>query len=169
MAHVHLIEGPVGSGKSTFARTLSARHAAPRLILDDWMTTLFRPDRPDANVMQWYIERKQRCIDQIFKVARDVVTAGSDVVLELGLIEQSSRLAMYDRLDAAACAYTVYVLDAPRDVRRERVRTRNRERGETFAMEVPDAFFELASDLWQAPDEFECEGRDVRFIAEDPR
>jgi hypothetical protein len=59
----------------------------------------------------------------------------------------------------------VHVLDAPRDVRRERVLRRNGERGDTFSMEVPLPFFELASDLWEPPEEAECEGRDVRFVA----
>jgi hypothetical protein len=31
-------------------------------------------------------------------------------------------------------------------------------------MDVPAEFFELASDLWQPPEESECVGRDVRFI-----
>lgn len=59
---------------------------------------------------------------------------------------------------------TIYLLDAPRDVRRERVRQRNREKGPTYAMEVPDAFFELASDYLEPIDEFERERYNVRVI-----
>jgi adenylate kinase family enzyme len=32
VAWIHLIEGPVGAGKSTLAAQLTQRHAAPRLI-----------------------------------------------------------------------------------------------------------------------------------------
>jgi hypothetical protein len=32
---------------------------------------------------------------------------------------------------------------------------------------VPPAIFELASDLWEAPDFDECDGRDVRFLRTD--
>ena len=46
----------------------------------------------------------------------------------------------------------------------KRVRRRNLERGETFAMEVPDHVFEMASDMWQELDVDECRGRDVRFL-----
>ena len=35
MARIHLIEGPVGAGKSTFAAQLSGTYAAPHLALDD--------------------------------------------------------------------------------------------------------------------------------------
>jgi predicted kinase len=160
-----LIEGPVGAGKSTMAAQLSERHAAPRLILDDWMARLFRPDRPATGVMEWYAERKDRCIEQIWKVTCGLIDAGTDAVLELGLIHQQSRQQFYDRMDAAGYSFTVYVLDAPREVRRERVRERNRQKGETFAMEVPDAFFEIASDMWEPPDEDESAGRDMRFLS----
>ena len=51
MARIHLIEGPVGAGKSTFAAQLSGTYAAPHLALDDWMATLFVPDRPDGDIM----------------------------------------------------------------------------------------------------------------------
>jgi hypothetical protein len=44
---------------------------------------------------------------------------------------------------------------------------RNVEQGETFSMVVPPEFFELASDLWEPPDEAECEVRDLRFVAWD--
>ncbi|RYY59778.1 MAG: ATP-binding protein, partial [Comamonadaceae bacterium] len=56
------------------------------------------------------------------------------------------------------------VLDAPREVRRERVLQRNAEQGETFSMVVPLHIFELASDLWQPPDAAECAQRSVVFV-----
>jgi hypothetical protein len=55
----------------------------------------------------------------------------------------------------------------PREVRRERVMKRNRERGETFAQEVPLAFVELASDMWQAPDDHELRQRGIIAHAPD--
>ena len=164
MGRIHLIEGPVGAGKSTFAATLSERHAAPHLCLDGWMAILFGPDRPGAGVLDWYMERKDRCLDQIWAVTRAIVDLGGDVVLELGLVQRHSRESFYSRVDAQAYDMTVYVLDAPREVRRRRVRARNKQKGGTFSMEVPDRVFEMASDLWEPPDAGECRDRDVRFI-----
>ncbi|MDQ3263265.1 MAG: ATP-binding protein [Myxococcota bacterium] len=40
MAHLHLIVGPVGAGKSTFARQLSRQQSSVRLSLDEWMAQL---------------------------------------------------------------------------------------------------------------------------------
>lgn len=88
MGRLHLILGPVGAGKSTFAMQLSARHGALRLTLDEWMATLFSPDRPTTGLVEWYTERADRCVDQIWKLASHLIDMGSDVVLEIGLIQQ---------------------------------------------------------------------------------
>jgi len=167
VARIHLIVGPVGAGKSTFALQLCRDHGAVRLILDQWMATLFRPDRPETGVLEWYVERTQRCIEQIWSVATDLIDVGTDVVLEIGLIQRRERERFYRRLDTARTDVAIYVLDAPRDVRWERVQERNQTRGETFSMVVPPHIFDLASDMWEAPDEAECSGRDVRFILTD--
>jgi predicted kinase len=165
MAHVHLVLGPVGAGKSTYVRTLVREHRAVALILDDWMTRLYGADeRPATGVIEWYIERRDRCVEQIWAVARSLLAVDVDVILELGLIRRDDRALFFRKLDAVGCGLTIHVLDATRECRRERVRRRNLERGETFAMEVPDHVFEMASDMWQQLDDDECRGRDVRLL-----
>ena len=111
MARIHLIEGPVGAGKSTFAAALSQRIGAPHINLDDWMTTLFRPDRPASEVMQWYSERKERCIEQIWKLTRNLLACKIGAVLELGLIRRSLREDFYRRIDDTGYPLSVYVLE----------------------------------------------------------
>jgi predicted kinase len=164
MAHLHLVIGPVGAGKSTFGLELARDHSAVRLTLDEWMAELFSPDRPDAGVMEWYVERTGRCIEQIWRVATRIIDVGTDVVLEIGLIQRRDRTRLYKRVHDAGLELKIYVVDAPREVRRERVEERNRVRGSTFSMVVPPPIFDLASDLWEPPDEAECSGRNVRFI-----
>jgi len=168
MAQIHLVVGPVGVGKSTFALDLCKKHRAVRLTLDDWMTELFSVDRPDQGIMEWYVERTARCIEQIWKIVQEVIRAGTDVVLEIGLILRRDRERLYGRVDSEALDLSIYVLDAPRDIRRERVAQRNLERGQTFSMDVPPHIFELASDMWEPPTEDECDGLDVQFISAAP-
>jgi uncharacterized glyoxalase superfamily protein PhnB/predicted kinase len=162
-AQVHLVIGPVGAGKSTFALGLARELAAVRFNLDQWMVALFRPDRPDTDVVDWYVERAARCVAQIWEVANGVLQTGTHVVLEIGLLQQRERAKFYQRVSETCFDLTVHVLDAARDVRRQRVARRNRIQGATFSMVVPPEVFELASDLWERPDDFECEGRDIRF------
>jgi predicted kinase len=161
MAQLRLVIGPVGAGKSTLASCLCREHGALRLTLDDWMTRLFRPDRPAEGVMPWYVERAARCVDQIWQVSLGALAIGVDVVLEIGLIRRAEREVFYARVDDAAIGLEVYLVDAPRELRRQRVARRNRERGETFAMEVPPAFFELASDCWEPPEDHEHATRKI--------
>jgi predicted kinase len=161
---VHLVIGPVGAGKSSFALGLARERGAVRFALDEWMTELFSPDRPREGVAPWYVERAARSVERIWAVAERIVETGTSVVLELGLLRREERERFYQRLDDAGLDSTIHVIDAPRDVRRERVRERNRRKGATFSMVVPSDVFELASDLWEPPSAGECEGRDVRFV-----
>lgn len=165
MSKIYLVEGPVGAGKSTYSEGLSQRIKAPHLNLDSWMARLFRPDRPATGTIEWYVERKERCIEQIWDVALGTLESGCDVILELGLVQYASRQAMYKRAEESGHNIVVYVLDAPRQERRERVRSRNIEKGNTFSMEIPDAIFEIASDMWEEPNDIECDKYEVIFVS----
>ncbi len=165
MAKIHLVEGPVGAGKSTYAVSLASRIGGVHVALDEWFARLFSPDRPDTDFVRWYIARKERLIDLIWNHARALLEAGTNPVLELGLIQRQSREAFYERVRTADAELVVYVLDAPRDVRRERVRRRNLERGSTFFAVVPDHIFEMASDLWEPPDEDEIAENHIQLVS----
>src|SRR4051812_12852863 len=166
-ARVHLVIGPVGAGKSTFAIQLARERAGVHLSLDAWMVQLFSPDRPATGVVDWYVARAARCVEQIWTVATSIIDVERDVVLEIGLLSPQERARFYRKVDSAGVPMIMYVLDAAREVRRARVLQRNRDRGATFSMLVPPEIFELASDLWQPPDAAECDGRDVRFLRTD--
>jgi len=166
-ACVHLVVGPVGAGKSTFARRFAAGERALRLTLDEWMTALFSQDRPETGRREWYVERRQRCTERIWEVAKAAAETGCDVVLEPGLLRRAERERFYARIEEAGLRLKVYALDAARDVRRARVMQRNDARSETFSMVVPLEFFELASDLWEPLQSDECEGRDVTRLRTD--
>ena len=163
-ARIHLVLGPVGAGKSTFALELSRRHGALRLTLDEWMAVLFRPDRPETGLVEWYVERANRCVEQIWALAQELVASGTGAVLELGLLQRAARESFYQRVEAAGFGLSIYALDAPRDLRRSRVQARNAQRGPTFSMLVPPEIFELASDLWEPLAAEEGERRDLSFI-----
>jgi len=160
-ARVHLLLGPVGAGKSTFARTLCEQHDAYPFYLDEWMADLFAPDRPPSDLVPWYTERAERCVDLIWKLSGRLLAAHTDVVLELGLIRRQPRRAFIARVESAGYPLRIYLVDAPREVRRRRVLARNDARGETFASVVPPEVFEMASDMWEPLAPAELRDRDV--------
>jgi predicted kinase len=165
MPKVHLIEGPVGAGKSTYAATLARRTNGIHVALDEWFAALFSPDRPEGNFVPWYILRKERLLALIWSHSRRILASGADAILELGLIQRQSRVAFGSQIKDEGFELAVHVLDAPLEVRRERVRRRNAEKGSTFAMVVPDHVFDMASKLWEAPDDVECSEYPVEFVS----
>ena len=167
MATIHLIEGPVGAGKSTYAGRLALAEGAVHLNLDEWMVNLFSPDRPAEGFMAWYAERKERCIEQIWHVTTRLLDARVDVVLELGLVQRAAREHFYGRVEAAGYALTVRVLDADVETRRQRVRSRNESGSGTFRMVVSDEIFTLANGAWEAPDETEGATRQIEWVRTD--
>jgi predicted kinase len=150
-----LLIGPVGAGKTTFAHHHAARSASVFLDLDTWMVRLFGADtRPPEDVMTWYLERRERCRGLIWDTALRVLGCGADVYLEIGLLANMEREAFYEQVRAEDVELIVYLVDAPREVRRERVLLRNRSPG-PFTQTVPPEVFERASDAWEPPNQSE--------------
>jgi predicted kinase len=165
MARVHLIEGPVGAGKSTFSASLAPRIEGVHIALDEWFVRLFSPDRPEGNFLAWYLERKDRLLELIWDHSRRVLSSGTDVILELGLIQRQQRAEFSHRIRDEGFELVLYVLDAPMEVRRERVRRRNIEKGSTFSMVVPDHVFEMASGMWEPPDDVEQSESAIEYVS----
>ncbi len=165
MPIVHLIEGPVGAGKSTFSASLSSRTRGVHIALDEWFAKLFSPDRPEGDFIPWYISRKERLLELIWAHSKAVLASGSDVILELGLIQKEQRLKFCRRVINERYDLIMYELDAPREIRRARVQHRNEHQGPTFSMVVPEQIFEIASNLWEPSDEFEREEYPVEYVS----
>jgi predicted kinase len=165
MPRVHVIEGPVGAGKSTFAAALAPRVGGVHLALDEWFVRLFSPDRPEGNFAPWYLERKERLLELIWDHSRRILRSGRDVILELGLIQRQQRSEFCQRVRTDGFDIVLYILDEPRNLRRERVRRRNSEKGSTFSMVVPDHIFEAASDMWEAPDDIEQSEITIEYVS----
>ena len=166
MTTIYLIEGPVGAGKSTHARRLASEVRGVHMALDEWFARLYSPDRPTADVVPWYLARKDRLIDLLWAHALKVAAAGASPILELGLIQQQARMHFYDRASREGAAIRVQLLDAPPDVRWERVQRRNETRGETFSMAVSRQVFDVASAMWEPPDEDEIREHGIEVLAQ---
>jgi predicted kinase len=161
MGTLNLVIGPVGAGKTTFARQRVLKERAVLLDVDTWMVRLFGKDtRPQEDVIAWYLERRERCRALIWDLACELLGSGADVFLELGLVTSQEREAYYTKAREREFQLVVYLLDESRDIRRERIVERNRSAGEHTQI-VPIPFFEVASDAWQPPTEAERKAVDI--------
>src|ERR1700687_3301862 len=99
-ATLHVIVGPCGAGKTTYAHTFARREKAAAFILDDWMARLFGPDMPEPLEYAWMLERVGRCEAQIWSTAAAVLATGSPAILDIGLMRRSDRARVKEIADA---------------------------------------------------------------------
>jgi predicted kinase len=161
-AVVHLICGPVGSGKTTYSRDLASVHTAVVFSMDEWMQNLFGGDLPKESDMAkvdyaWFAERVDRCEVQIWSVAEQLLKDGRNVILDLGFIRKARR----DKARGAASGHgfqcQLHIVDADIETRRTRVADRNSSLGHTYAFAVTPAMFAFAEKMYEAPDGVESE------------
>jgi len=155
-ATLHVIFGPQGAGKSTYARDLARRLPAVAFAIDDWMGRLFGPDMPEPLEFDWMMERVDRCEAQIWSTAAGVIAAGTSVVLDLGLMRRSDRARVAEIAKAVEIPIQWHFVDAPAEVRRERVLGQRDSQGSR--MLVTPEMFHFTEKAYEAPDEAELRG-----------
>jgi predicted kinase len=147
----HLIYGPTAAGKSTFARVLAAENNGVRFAIDEWMHALFAADMPETLEMAWALTRVARCQAQVWSIAKQILGAGTDVVLELGLFRANDRKAAVAEVEAAGFSMRLYFVDADLSLRRQRVLRRNAEKGQTYSFDVTPPMFEAMESYFERP------------------
>jgi len=143
MAIIHMICGPVGAGKTTYSIALAQELGAVRFSIDDWLSGLFFPDKPDPLTYDWAIARAKRCEARIMAVSQAILALGTDVIWDMGFMETDQRTRILDDVANTPYAVRLHALDAPADIRRARVRQRNIDMPEGYVMDVTDEMFDF--------------------------
>jgi len=147
----HIVAGPTGAGKTTYAIALAERLGAMRFSIDEWMAALFWPDAPEGLDYAWAIERVNRCEAVIAATALEAAARGLSVVLDLGFSTAEHRKKFITIAAEAGLEAQIHVADAPAEERWRRVEARNRDRGETFRLEVTREMFDFMEGMWEPP------------------
>jgi len=155
MGTVHIVFGPQGAGKSTYSRRLASESQAVHFSIDDWMNELYGPDLPKPLNFAWVMERVRRCEKRIWATASKFAQSGGNVVLDLGFMKVVSRTEFMDSARASTLPSQLHFIDAPHDIRRRRVLSRNSEKGETFSFEVTPDMFDFMETQFQRPTDTE--------------
>ena len=110
-ATVHLVAGLNGAGKSTHARWLAQTRPAVRFTLDEWMIRLYKIsyDHPD------YRELREGCTDLIWDTARQVLSTGTDVVLDWNQWSRARRRTWRDKALSAGHEPVLHHVHVPLD------------------------------------------------------
>lgn len=159
---VHLICGPTGAGKTTYARSLADAERAVRFSIDEWMSSLFWMDAGHPFEPSWAMERVQRCAVLIWRTAADVCARGVPCVLEIGLTTAESRARYATLARDAGLPVKLHLVDAPVEERWRRVQGRNAEAGAAgqLPFELTREMFDFVETMWEPPTEAELAEHD---------
>ena len=86
---IHLVCGPIGAGKTTYAHEIALKHNAIRFSEDEWLSKLFVPDAPEGLLSEpmqvvgaWASEKYQRCRGQIWVISQQLLSQNISIVLD---------------------------------------------------------------------------------------
>jgi predicted kinase len=122
-ATVHLFCGLPTSGKTTFAKELAQNHKAIRFSLDEWMIDLTDATIFDAE----YGEMAEKLQELFWQTAVPLLQQGTDVILDWSLWNRERRQKWIGRITELGADYTLYYLNIPPVVLRQRLEKRNAE------------------------------------------
>jgi predicted kinase len=103
----------------------------------------------------------------MWKICRQLLANEIDVIVDLGFMKREHRARFRAMAAEAGLAIKVHYVTADAEVRRERVRSRNRGESATFTIEVSDFMFDWAEKWFEAPEGEELSGA-VVVINDDP-
>jgi len=159
-----LICGGTGAGKSTFAKKLAIELGGVHFAIDDWMANLFWMDSPAPIEFEWTMARIGRCETQIWAQVLALAKRNIPAILDLGFTKVAHRQSFADKAIAANLLPQLYMIDAPSDIRWQRVKARNAEKGDTFALNVTRDMFDFMENEWEAPNEAELKALNGTII-----
>ena len=114
-----IVCGLPGSGKTTLAKVLEAKHGAVRLSADEWM---------DALSIDLYDENRRANIEALqWEIGRRLLSLGVPIIIEWGTWGRSERDALRTGARALGAAVELHYLSATADERFERIRRRGME------------------------------------------
>ncbi len=134
-AHVVLLCGTTGSGKTTLGRRLEHTLPAVRFNVDDWMIALFGQHMPRAV----FDERFALIQGRLWDVAERLLALGVHVVLDYGFWRRGERIAAARKARAAGATPLLVYLDAPGPVLEQRLARRNAD--------LPTGTYEITRDM----------------------
>ena len=118
-AHLFLVCGLPGAGKTATATQLAVEHQAVRMCPDEWMEHL--------GVDLWDAEARERIEQLQWATAGEILRRGTNIVIEWGLWRRWERQRLITEAHSIGVAVHLVLLDPPLDVLWERIESRGRE------------------------------------------
>ena len=117
MATVHLIHGFVGTGKTTFSKTLESEINGVRFTVDEWMIALLGQNPPKEIFKEFDAKIK----NLIWDIATKVLQTNTDVILDFGFWKRADRDCYRSLAQELGHDVKLYNLRCPENVNVQRV------------------------------------------------
>ena len=101
--------------------------------------------------MRWVTPRIERCERMIWKLAEQAVAQSIPAVLDVGMATERSREKFQNLCERLECQYRFVFVDAPLNVRSQRVRDRNEQAHSTGDLYVTEEIFAFTNAQFQPP------------------
>lgn len=114
---LYIIQGLIGSGKSTFSRKLASEINAIHLNPDEWVINLYSKDE----YMKNYDEYFDKTICLLWNKTREYLLSGKDVIFDMGFWYKKDR--NFAKMLALECNANLihYYLNVPDSIIKERI------------------------------------------------
>lgn len=130
-AHLHILAGKIGAGKSTLAAALAQKSGGIVIREDEWLAGLFGSEMA---TIQDYVRASARLRAVMEPHVVTLLVAGLTVVLDFPANTPGTRVWLRRVAGTAGCGHTLHFLDIPDDICRDRLRSRNAGGTHEFAV-----------------------------------
>lgn len=121
MPTLHIMQGFLGAGKSTYSRKLAQDIGAIRMNADEWVDEHFSADEQKNNWDQCF----STAIDTLWQRAEQSLKTGQDVILDFGFWNRESRDHARGKAAEWGVAIKHYYIHAPDEILLERIKKRS--------------------------------------------
>lgn len=162
---IHLVCGPIGAGKTTYAHEIAAKNNAIRFSEDEWLSKLFVPDAPEGLLSEpmqvvgaWASEKYQRCRGQIWIISQQLLNQNVSIVLDGASANKEQRDAIRKKAVENNVEFQLHYVTSDSKTREKRVFERNEEQGNTYSLEVTPEMFAHTESFFEPPQGEELDG-----------
>ncbi|BCE00272.1 AAA family ATPase [Marinicellulosiphila megalodicopiae] len=131
MTKLYILNGFIGSGKTTFAKKIEAQSNVQRFTVDEWMLPLFGEADMERDVFDSKIEFLEA---QFKKMAEKFLNNGVDVILDFGGWSKNERDQMRQWANTIECELNMVYIDTSFEICKERALKRTEQKTENNYM-----------------------------------
>ncbi|ASA57465.1 AAA family ATPase [Vibrio gazogenes] len=134
MTKIYATCGFIGSGKTTYAKTLAEKCGAFRFSIDEWMLPLYG-EHMERDVFDHRLSTLKGLFEE---AALQLFALGTPVIFDFGLWTRTERQAFSHWASSIGVDYQIHYLDVSFDICKQRALARNSEREEKSYEMTPE-------------------------------